>query len=371
MKALKNRWTCFLGLGFGFMVAASAEAAPISVNFAQSTEIESGFTLDFGFGPGGISSALVSDTNFELEIDPIAGTARFVTYSQNVEELFLPTPNGLVGTGEITIEIVASLGGTFDRETGEFSTNDVYAVHFTGDLSAFGIESPFLLPSASSAAVEYDSPNTGTTNLVWDGESEIGGTAFRYTCDVSGDFDSSNTTVYLTASSPANGTIDARQPNDLFDADEAMGFDSFDIGFNAEPFTTVTAADFLVSEWGADTAPPAVASVTEINGGTGVRIELEEPIDPVAWTSFTHAGSGTSLCVAALPGDVNGDRVSDGTDVLALTECMNGTCEPHQADIDRNGVVDPEDILTVIDLLNGGSEFDVFHGATLGASPCS
>jgi hypothetical protein len=371
MKALNRHKAWLLALGFGFVVAATAEAAPISVNFAQSTEVDSGFTLDFGYGPGSVSSALVSDTVFELELDPIAATARFVQYSQNVDELYLPTPNGPVGTGDIMIEIVASLGGTFDRETGEFSTNDIYAVHFTGDLSAFGIESPFVLPSTSSATVDFDSPNTGVTNLIWDGVSELSGIAFAYTCDVRGDFESSNTTVYLTTTNPRQGTIDARQPNDIFDAADLQGFDVIDVAFNAEPFTEMAAEDFLVTEWGADGFAPQVVNVTPINNGTGARIELSQPIQPQAWTTITHNGSGTSLCVASLPGDVNGDSVANGADVVALVGCMDGSCVDHMADLDRNGVHDPEDILTVIDLLDGAAEFEAFNGATLGHRPCS
>lgn len=363
----------FFAVVLGMLVTTSAMAAPVSVNFTQNAQVQSGFTLDFGFGPDGVTSASVADTTYELEIDPAAGTARFISYYQNVDELFLPTPNGPVGTGAITIEIIASLGGTFDRETGSFVTNDIYAVNFTGDLSAFGIESPFILPSSSTATVVFDSPNSGNSVLTWAGGSELAGAPFTYTCEVHGSFVSTNSTAYITSALPPHGAIDARQPHTLLDPAARQGWDTFDVSFNATPAAPIVLDDLLVMEWGSDGVPPAIAGVTDL-GGNMIRVQLTEPIAPGAWTSLTHVASGTSICVASLPGDVNGDGTTGPSDILAVIDCINGVgsgaCEPYSTDVDRSGQAGPADILRVIDLLNGAGTFDMFNGATLGDSPC-
>ncbi len=39
--------------------------------------------------------------------------------------------------------------------------------------------------------------------------------------------------------------------------------------------------------------------------------------------------------------------------------------EEHQSDVDRSGVTNANDILRVIDLLNGAGEYDIYLGATL------
>ncbi len=352
------------------LVGTSALAAPMVVSATQDAAMQSYFTLDFGF-PGGASSAQVADTTFELEVDPSAGSARFLSYTQNVAPLSLP---GGVSTGDITVEIVASLGGTFDRTTGEFTTNDVYAVHFTGDLSPFGIESPFILPSSSTATVQFVSVNEGTTIQEWRGAGLLGGMVFAYECTVNGSFTSSNTSAYVAATEPANGAVDARQPHAMYDAAQTQGWDSIVVGFNAAPTTAVTPDDLLVTEWGSDGVAPTITGIDVLADDT-VRINLDQPIAPGAWTTFTHLDSGTSVCIGSLPGDVNGDGTTDPADILGVIDCINGaaghSCELPRADADRSGDLSPEDILVVVDLLNGAGAFDAWMGATLGQSPCA
>jgi len=349
--------------------ATAASASPMVVSATQNPAVQSYFTLDFGF-PGGMSSAQVADTTFELEVDPSAGSARFLSYHQNVAPLTLP---GGVSTGDITVEIVTSLGGTFDRATGEFTTNDVYAVHFTGDLSAFGIESPFILPSSSTATVQYDAVNEGTTVQEWRGGGVLAGMMFTYECSVSGSFTSSNTSAYVTVTEPASGAVDARQPHALNDATQVQGWDTIVISFNAAPTTAVTADDLLVTEWGSDGTPPTITDIETLADDT-IRLTLDQPVAGGAWTVVTHIDSGTSVCIAALPGDVNGDNVTSPADILGVIDCINGvaghSCELTRADVDRSGMISPADIVGVVDLLNGAGAFEAWNGATLGPSPC-
>ena len=86
------------------------------------------------------------------------------------------------------------------------------------------------------------------------------------------------------------------------------------------------------------------------------------------WTIITHDPSDTSVRIGFLPGDVNNDRLSSPNDVLALIDALNGVVGPlpeHQTDIDRSEQTNPSDVLRVIDLLNGAGVYEVFNGASL------
>ena len=80
------------------------------------------------------------------------------------------------------------------------------------------------------------------------------------------------------------------------------------------------------------------------------------------WTCFTHDESGSQTCVGYLPADVNGDGTSNGDDVAALIEDLNGLADPPlglwQCDIDRSDACTPADLLRAIDLLNGADQYD-------------
>jgi hypothetical protein len=135
-----------------------------------------------------VASATITDTNLSVAVDPEIGTARFVQYSQQVQPLILP---GGISTGNITVEIVeGSSQGTFDALTGVFTTNEIYAVHFTGDLSAFGLTSPVLLPGSSTGLVSLAAVE-GNLDIEWTGDSELANPfdpsspiEFTYACEV-------------------------------------------------------------------------------------------------------------------------------------------------------------------------------------------
>ncbi|MCP4247920.1 MAG: hypothetical protein GY778_12805, partial [bacterium] len=102
----------------------------------------------------------------------------------------------------IHVEIVpGSSVGTLDLLNREFTTQDLYAIHFAGDLSIFGLVSPVILPGSSAGTISFDADGTGHISMAWDGESELDNPAdpsnpigFRYTCDVS--------TVFAPAAMP-------------------------------------------------------------------------------------------------------------------------------------------------------------------------
>ena len=118
---------------------------------------------------------------------------------------------------------------------------------------------------------------------------------------------------------------------------------------------------------------PEVENVVLLDGHT-VRLELSEPIDAGAWTVVTHEPTGQRVCLGYLPGDVTGDGITAVSDIAALIEAINQVAgrarPPYAADIDRSGVVGPQDVLRLIDLLNGAATLDPWITRTLAASPC-
>jgi len=170
----------------GLLTVGQAVAAPETLKARLDTSQESFFTLDFG-AFGGERDALLTNTKFQLELDAEANTARFVKYEQNIAPISLPDgAGGEVSTGDIRVEIVPGTStGVYDADTGEFVTSETYAVHFDGDLSAFGIASPVLLPSESSGVVTFNNNLAGSIAMTWFGNGTLGGfLPFNYACTV-------------------------------------------------------------------------------------------------------------------------------------------------------------------------------------------
>lgn len=186
------RATSLCALVVGLMIASPATAEPIAVVAGDDPAVPSAFTLNFG-DAGTVASARVALTDVEFQVDPDQGEARFVRYYQEVEPLTLP---GGISTGNLTIRILdGSSAGTFDELTGVFETEEVYEIHFEGDLSAFGLESPVLLPSSSSGVLNLAPDEGGQIAMSWLGDGVLANPVdplmpleFSYTCTVNAAF---------------------------------------------------------------------------------------------------------------------------------------------------------------------------------------
>jgi len=171
--------------------------------------------------------------------------------------------------------------------------------------------------------------------------------------------------VMIVSGNPPDGAIDARQPLDPDDS-SATGWQHFDLTVT-NCASSVLAADFLVEQDGGSGSVPTIDDVDPIDK-TKVAISLSRPINVSAWTVITHDPSGTSLQVGYLPADVDGDGVSEVTDVAAWIDAATGFHDPLPAwstDIDRSSIPDSEDLLRLMDLLNGAGDFESYLGATL------
>ncbi len=185
---------------------------------------------------------------------------------------------------------------------------------------------------------------------------------------------------FILSSSPANGTIDARQPSEL-QGGPAQGIQTVELEFNGEcaPDTnpcepcdciTLHPESYSVLELGGDGVGPQIASVVKTSTNH-VRINLSEPIQPGAWTTIVYNPTSSPVTFGYLPADVNGDETSAPIDILYLINSLNGVVPRpiESTDIDRNGITEVPDIMREIDLLVGAQAFDPWFYRTLPPLP--
>jgi len=192
MRAFGRTFLAPLCLSMAALGPSQASAQEVSILAGDNPALPSSFSLNF-MDFGSVSSANISLTDIELAVDADAGTARFVRYYQEVEPLVLP---GNISTGNLVIEVVeGSSAGTYDDAQGRLATDELYIIHFDGDLSAFGLESPVFLPGASAGNLVVSARDGGSLDLDWVGEGELANPfdpltpiRFSYTCTVNAAF---------------------------------------------------------------------------------------------------------------------------------------------------------------------------------------
>jgi hypothetical protein len=169
----------------------------------------------------------------------------------------------------------------------------------------------------------------------------------------------------IVSAMPPSGAIDARQPHERDAIEPAYGWTEFEITFDGD-VSSLTGADFEVTQEGGVGAAPAVDFVEVIDVDT-IRLVLDEPLNPVAWTTITHIDSQTAVTYGYLPADVNGDGVSNSFDVLSLIDHLNAiiSLPVYSTDLDRGGETNSFDVLVGIDLLNGAELFEEYNEVSL------
>lgn len=168
----------------------------------------------------------------------------------------------------------------------------------------------------------------------------------------------------IESSNPENEAIDAREPTDI-SGQMVFGWNVVDVTFNGS-VSGVAIEDFYVTHVGDDGSPPSIVNVVMLDSDTA-RLTLDQPIVPGTWTNILHVASGTNVRLGYLPGDVNRDGHTSPDDILDLIDSLNGVVSRPLwgTDANRSGVAEPSDILRLIDLLNGAGEFDVWNGRAL------
>jgi len=176
---------------------------------------------------------------------------------------------------------------------------------------------------------------------------------------------------------PGNCAIDARQPHSINDVTAIEGWDRLVLTFSCDPTrlaTTLEPARFLVQTDSAEVSPPAIASGGVVANAVDrtITIPLGHRISPGTYTCVTHTDSANQWCAGFLPADASQDGLSTAADINALIHAINhvpGHALPiYATDMDRSGTTNGQDILRLIDLLNGASDFDPWLAQ--GLPPC-
>ncbi len=171
---------------------------------------------------------------------------------------------------------------------------------------------------------------------------------------------------------PANCAIDARRTHNPAIPSVPEGGNFIDLTFDCDT-ANQTLADYSVTVIATGTPPaaPTVSAVTPT--GPTIKLNLNGPIPPGAWTCFTYTPANLTKCLGFLPGDANGGRAAVPSDILDIVDSLNGVRVPPltlaQCDIDRSGICAPADLITEIDLLNGSNTFVVWNGKLLPVCP--
>lgn len=179
----------------------------------------------------------------------------------------------------------------------------------------------------------------------------------------------------VVESFPVNCGIDARIAHPRDDGKLALGIEQvwlrFDDGCDTSRLRT---EDFLVDSGGAPMlAAPVIAAVEP--DGDAVNVMFDGVIGPDQWFCVTYVPGGDAVCMAHVPGDVNGDQHVGTGDAAALRgwfERMPMIAPPvERADLDRSGAAGAEDLIMVMDLLNGAMAYTPREGSGLFAKCAS
>ncbi|MFQ5496131.1 MAG: dockerin type I domain-containing protein, partial [Phycisphaerae bacterium] len=167
--------------------------------------------------------------------------------------------------------------------------------------------------------------------------------------------------LMVVQSDPPDGAIDARQPSRP-DGTLPVGYRSVDIKLSGD-ICFLTRFDFTATQAGGVLGGPFIQSVEAVDART-VRVHLNRDLEPQTWTTVTHIGSGSSVTVGYLPGDVSGDGIVTSDDLLVLIDALNNPAVVlplRSSDLDRSGSLSPADLLRAVDLIIGADAFDPWN----------
>lgn len=123
---------------------------------------------------------------------------------------------------------------------------------------------------------------------------------------------------------------------------------------------------FNLDETATDGQPNFIDLVVEDAGA--YTLTLARPITQGAVTTITYTDSDAttkSVEYISHPGNVNGDGMTDSTDVRDFVRALAGEITLpwgiFSEDIDRSNVFSPLDLLELVDLLNGSDTFRMWN----------
>lgn len=168
----------------------------------------------------------------------------------------------------------------------------------------------------------------------------------------------------IVFSDPAAGTIDARQPFEP-DGSNPAGFSEFALTYDVD-LAELSPYGFAVTQISGRETAPVVQDVVMQQPEQVVAV-LDKPLELGTWATLIDLCSGMSVRVGFLPGDVDTNKTVTSTDLLTLIDAVNGIGDLsyRATDMNRDGVLDEDDILRAIDLLTGVDEYPELLGKSL------
>ncbi|MCH8242804.1 MAG: hypothetical protein IH897_09365 [Planctomycetes bacterium] len=182
------------------------------------------------------------------------------------------------------------------------------------------------------------------------------------------------TSIYFAGSSGFGvpGSIDAGQPHEPKNVGQTYGWDHMIMqgACNAATLPWSVHDFHVTSTSGNIENRPESLLYSDIQAL--LWIVLADRILPGEWTCIELVDTESMWCAGYLPGDVNQDGLVTAGDIIALIDSINrvpGRLLPRNGtDINRSGDANGQDILRLIDLLNGAGEFDPWITRSL--PPC-
>jgi hypothetical protein len=156
-------------------------------------------------------------------------------------------------------------------------------------------------------------------------------------------------------------------------------YDPISVTFSAMPNPFPDASNVTISCTGGSQPCPAVALVLPGANPNQFDVFLTGGIPPLSCTTFTFAGTGPGqkLQYRSNPGNVNLDGSSNTQDLLSLVLALNNGSANMAANFARYNVnrsqegtpVNTQDLLRLVQLLNGVNTTQTFAGAAAAACP--
>lgn len=161
------------------------------------------------------------------------------------------------------------------------------------------------------------------------------------------------------------GSIDARQPF-LPDGTNVDGWNRINVVFDKPLVDHPVPNLFTIQQNGGVEPSPVIDTIIEIGTNT-YAVVFDKSIEPGAWTRLRYDISCSTTRLGYLPGDVNGSGTGDMNDVVAHMDALRGSVvlQEWQNDINRDGDIDPADLLRLIDLMIGADAYPQYFGQSL------
>lgn len=169
------------------LVAVPVGAAPVVLEAEfDSTLGPNQYVVDFSTLGGSTAFMSITGGEFAMETDPAAGTARLLSWRQQVEPIEI-LPGLSTGPIVVTMEAGSGTEGTYDAATRQFSASATFLINFddTG-LRDFGFVSPMPLVGTEAGYI-YGSANA--IRMYLEGEGSVQGQSFQYTCQTTARFE--------------------------------------------------------------------------------------------------------------------------------------------------------------------------------------